>query len=110
MVTQLRPLSRHVNRLAAVLLIVPGGFIVYHWGWALATDVSMTTSYGPIGFLERQSTWRTITIHNNRNAIAVVGAVALVTSPEPGLEPGRLAELIDSRRSPLFSALGGPEQ
>jgi hypothetical protein len=77
MVTQLRQLSRHVNRLAAMLLIVSGGFIVYYWGWALAADVSTTTGYGPIGFLERQSTWLTLAIHNNRDVIAIVGAAAI---------------------------------
>jgi len=80
MLTRLRQVSRHVNRLAALLLIASGGFIVYYWGWTLTTDVSTTTGYGPIRFLEGQSSWFTEAIANNRNTIALIGALAIAAS------------------------------
>lgn len=80
MVARLRALSRYVNRIAAVLLILSGAFIVYYWAWSLATDVSTTTGYGPIGFVERQSTWFTTTISTNSDAIALFGTMAVVAA------------------------------
>ncbi len=73
----LRRASRHVNRIAAVLLVMSGLYIIYYWSWALITDGTTDTGYGPIGFVERRSTAMTNLIVNNWEWIGLVGVAAI---------------------------------
>lgn len=73
----LRRTSRHVNRIAAALLVFTGLYIVYYWSWALITDGTTDTGYGPIGFLERRSSRLTVLIVDNWELIAITGTAAI---------------------------------
>jgi cytochrome c-type biogenesis protein len=69
--------SRHVHRIAAVLLVITGLYIVYYWSWALTTDGTTDTGYGPIGFVERRSSRLSALIIDNWQLLAIVGAAAV---------------------------------
>jgi cytochrome c biogenesis protein CcdA len=64
LVTRLRRLARHINRIAGTLLIVAGGYIVYYWTFTLTTSPGATTGAGPARLVEAISTTVTGWIHN----------------------------------------------
>lgn len=61
-VQRLRRASRHVDRAAAVLLVVAGAYIAFYWAFTLAEPVGSggglwwRLAEGPVGFVERLST------------------------------------------------------
>lgn len=62
-VLRVRRASRHVDRAAAVLLIVAGVYIAFYWAFTLAVPAGSDgglwsrLAEGPVRFVERMSTW-----------------------------------------------------
>lgn len=62
-VQRLRRASRHVDRAAAVLLLVAGVYIAFYWAFTLAVPAGSDggmwgwLAEGPVGFVEGLSTW-----------------------------------------------------
>jgi cytochrome c-type biogenesis protein len=71
-VKALRRASRVVDRAAATLLIIAGGYIIYYWSWFKATDLDTTTGDGPIRFVTDASSRATQFIQANQNSIVAI--------------------------------------
>ncbi|MFN0090053.1 MAG: cytochrome c biogenesis CcdA family protein [Acidimicrobiales bacterium] len=52
LVTRIRNLGRHLNRVSGGLLVLAGAYIVYYWVFNLSTDPGETTGAGPARFVE----------------------------------------------------------
>lgn len=77
LVSGLRQASRHVHRIAAVMLILTGTYLVYFWSWALITDGTTDRGYGPIGFVDRRSAALTRFLSDNASVVGVAGLTAV---------------------------------
>ena len=77
----LRRASRHVPRISAMMLILTGTYLVYFWSWALITEGTSDSGYGPIDFVDRRSAvlTRFLSDHSSVVGLAAVAAVGLAT-------------------------------
>lgn len=77
-VHRMRRSSRHVDRAAAVLLIVAGVYIAFYWAFTLAVPTGSDggllarVAEGPVGLVEAVSTWSVNTLEQWARPISVV--------------------------------------
>jgi cytochrome c biogenesis protein CcdA len=106
LVTRLRSVSRRVDQVAAVLLVVAGLYVVGYWAFTLAVPPGSadapgwaTAAEAPVRAVERLSSWSVNLVQGQTALIAVVLGLIVAAAA---------FAVVVSRRARAASAAGGP--